>query len=411
MLHDARLFDPGETQRGIRRCLWEKLPLGSVVIDWPAIHGASIPELTAYPLVTERLRSILFSKYKFLEGRTVTIADPSLGLDEPAVSRATLEARRILDGLPAITALKRALRSRLFAKPDAREGLASIGRYDSGPYALVKDWMRSVAGIVRDDEDFGSRLGSAPGEGLGTVLGRLLAGSLRALPSASSSIADIGIDVSFSMTASGKAELAWRALAEMIPPLAHRLGTSRWRLWLVAGRASEVDWSRYDREDPPAMEGLMAKHRLIPEETKFEPFFRELLLSEPVAGRRLCLLVTDGACQDRAAALRSAERLGREGIEFVQLVLHADGEYRESVEAEDDRRFKDGVILESDIAESDRVRARSDEELAAYCAERLREATDIAEAARGGQLILTWYPVFGLVALDLYERYLGLLTG
>jgi hypothetical protein len=406
-------FDPNETQRGLRRCPWEKLPLGSVVVEWPTIHNAFIPELMSYPLITERLRSTLFAKYQFLAGRTVTIADPSLALDESAVSRALLEARRILDGLPAAADLKRKLRSAFLGRPDAREGLASCARYESGPYALVKDWMRSIGGILRDGEEFGTRLGCAPaaGESLGTVLGRLLAGGLRALPSASSSIVDVGIDLSFSMTASGKAELAWRALAEMVPPLAKRLGTSLWRLWLVAGRASEIDWSRYDPEDPPAMERLMATHRLKPEETMFEPFFSELLHSGPVPERRLCLLVTDGACQDRGAALRSLERLGEEGIEYVQLLLHEDGEYRESVETGDGHRGKDGVILETDIEESDRVLRRSDEELEAYCAERLREATDLAEAARGGQLVLTWYPLFGSVALDVYERYLGKLLG
>jgi len=388
-----------------------------VILDWPTIHGSSIPELASYPVVTERLRSALFAKYKFLEGRTVTIADPSLGLDEEAVSQAALEARRILDGLSAIRGLKRRLRSRILGGPDAREGLASLGLYDSGPYVLVKDWMRSLSGILREDADFGAALGFGPspggdeGEDLGAVLGRLLAGSLKALPSASSSIVDVGIDVSFSMTSSGKAEFAWRSLAEILPPLAKRLGTSHWRLWLAAGKASEVDWSRYDPDDPPAMERLLATHRLLPEETRFESFFREVLYAGPAAGRRLCVLVTDGDCQDRPAALRSAERLGREGIEYAQLVLHAKGEYRESVEISDDSRAKDGVVMEKDILDSDRVRIRSDEELEAFCAERLRQATDIAEAARGGQLILTWYPVFGLVALDIYERYLGLLTG
>jgi len=410
-------FDPNETLRGLRRCPWEKLPLGSVVVEWPTLHNAFIPELMSYPLITENLRSALFAKYQFLAGRTVTIADPSLGLDEGAVSRALLEARRIFDGLPAAAALKRKLRSSLLGMPGAREGLASSARYESGPYVLVKDWMRSIAGILRDRDEFGAGLGRglgcAPsaGEDLGSVLGRLLAGGLRALPSASSSIVDVGIDLSFSMTASGKAELAWRALAELVPPLARRLGTSRWRLWLVAGKASEVDWSRYDPEDPPAMERLMAKHKLEPEETKFEPFFGELLHSGPVPERRLCILVTDGACQDRGAALRSLERLADEGIEYVQLILHEDGEYRDSVETGDGRRVKDGVIPEDEIGESDRVVRRSDEELEAYCAERLREATDLAEAARGGQLVLTWYPLFGTVALDLYERYLGKLLG
>jgi hypothetical protein len=408
-------FDPDLSLRGLRSCPWERLPLGSVVVEWPVIHNASIPELASYPLVTERLRSALFAKYRFLEGRRVTIADPSLGLDEPAVARAQLEARRFLDGLPAMAKLKRELRAALLGRPDAREGLAACGRYEGGPYALTKSWMRSIAGILRDDEAFGAALGldagtgdEGPGGGsLGSVIGRLLAGELRALPAASSSLVDVGIDVSFSMTSSGKAELAWRALAELLPPLARRLGTSFWRLWLVAEGASEIDWSRYDPEDPPAMERLMATHRLKPEETRYEPFFRELLYAGPVPERRLCLLITDGACQDRAAALRSLERLADEGIEYVQLVLHEDGEYRESVQLAEGGRGKDGVVPEEEIREEDQRLRRSDEELEVYCSDRLREVTDLAEAARGGQLVLTWYPLFETVALDVYERYLG----
>ena len=394
------------SQRRIRSCPWERLPLGSVILGWPEIHNATIPELAAYPLVTERLRAELFRKYQFLAGRSVVIADPSLGLDEARLSRARLDARRFLDGKGAATALKQELRSRFLGHAEVREGLASCGRYDGAPYALVKDWMRSVSAMVRDSSGFGTGIWDEgePGEDLGAVLGRLLAGAVPRLPDARSSSVDIAIDVSFSMKASGKAALAWSTLAGIVGPLAHRLGTSTWRLWLIADKARQIEWSLHDPDEPGAIDRLMSATRLSADETRFCPFLEEMLKTAPGPEHRLVIVVTDGDCQDQGASLRALEKLGTEGIDYLQLVLHADAEYRSSVES---GKGKDGVVLENELGEGEKVRLRSDSELADYCAGRLRSVTDLAEAARGGQLVLTWYPLFGALALDVYERYLG----
>ncbi len=56
---------PGE-RASIRRAHWSELPLGSVIVDWPTLHNASIPELAQYPVITQRLRAELANRYQFL---------------------------------------------------------------------------------------------------------------------------------------------------------------------------------------------------------------------------------------------------------------------------------------------------------------------------------------------------------
>ena len=78
---------------------WRNLPLGCVVIDWPVMAGASIPELADYPVMTERLRDHMGRTYQFLLSRSVVIADPAAGLSVADIRDAAGDVRELTSSL------------------------------------------------------------------------------------------------------------------------------------------------------------------------------------------------------------------------------------------------------------------------------------------------------------------------
>lgn len=395
----------------VRKVPWARVPLGAVIVDWPSLHNAGIPELLEYPIVTERLRSLLGAKYQFLARTVVTVVDPAGALEADDLSAIDFmsmadDARGLIRGVPAIAARKRLARERPLLFPDAKGELIRSTKYEGGPYTLVKNWMRSTSGIVRDSRDFGGDIWGPVPETVGAALGKMLAGELPWIRKGSSSV-DIGIDVSRSMAETGKASFALGELLDIASAFAADLGFSVWRVWLVSDRAVPCDWGRTRPESTGDLDSLLARSRLAPGETRFAPFFR-MVLDQPAAhDKRLCVLLTDGACQDRAESLRMLERLAAAGIEYVQLLLFRDEENRTAVAGATGDMALDGIVLDKDIQGPVSRIVRTDAELRDYCERELSDATDLAEAARGGQLVLTWYDLLELVTIDVYERFLG----
>lgn len=380
-----QLFQFSNSNPAIREVSWERLPPGAIVIDWPKTDDLPVPELLSYPVMTESLRSDLTEKYRFLRGVSVTIADPSLGLEPPEVEHLVRKAGRMHDGLRRLNAY----RSRIFTDwendPDALAGLAEATRHDNGPHTRVKSWLRPVSMLVRSGLPFGVH---AWGPGIAemplvTLISGLLSEEIR-VPEPHDTLVDVGVDVSHSMRATGKAEYALDTVKALLLLLGARLAVSTWRAWLVGDRAAPVDWKRLSELSNDARGGeseldvLLRANGIGPGETNLAPFLREVVNSREMCRRHLCILITDGAYQDRASSLRLAERLRSWGTDYVQLLLHRDGEFD---------------LTDSEIAE--------------LAERRLREATDIAEAAHGGQLVLNLMPLLGYVSIDVYERWLG----
>ena len=393
--------------RGIRRVRWENLPLGSIILEWTTIHGSSIPELAEYPVITERIRHKLHSRYQFLADTTVTIADPDSGIDRERIMKAAGDSLILGGVFPEVERFREGLRRQWLADPGARSGLSRVSAYDGGPYILTKDWARSVGTIIKEDTAFGSALLNRENkpETPGSMISRLLTSGIR-LPDANESAVHLGLDISFSMTSAGKAGFVYNNLQELLSVTAEKLRISTWNLWLLSDDVTPGNW-RYPLEGAGDLDAMLRRQSAVSGNTNFAPFFRKVLETKNRFKNNLCILVTDGVCQDRPAALRTAEMLAGEGIDYLQLVIHQDEEYRKGVITENPENSTDGVTPEELISETDTLFERNDDELRKYCDNRLREVTDIAEAAKGGQLIMTWYPLFSYISLDVYSRWLG----
>lgn len=408
------LFDFGGSQPAIRKVPWERLPLGAIVIDWPKLNNASIPELLSYPVMTESLRTALTQKYRFLRNRAVTIADPSLGLQTPQIQHLVWKASGLQDGIRRLNVYKTRALGRWRTDPDAERLYADAMRYDGGPYVLLKSWLRSVSAVVRSGQPFGANVWASGIEELPltTLVAKLITKEIY-VPDPQDTLVDVGIDVSYSMRVTDKALFAWKTMMDILPLLGAKLGTSRWRVWFVSARAVLADWRRpgavphSGKEGDSDLDELLRANGIGSGETKFAPFLREVVNTRDRCRRHLCVLITDGVCQDRAPTLRLAERLRSWGTDYVQLVIHRDDDLRHRVITQSAESSIDGYLRKDGQSPDDEHYDLSDSELAELSNRRLREVTDIAEAAHGGQLVVNWSPLLGYISIDVYERWLG----
>lgn len=422
-MEQIRIPRPGAR---LRQVPWESLPLGCVVLQWPRVHGSGLPELEGYPVMTASLRSRLWERCLFMRGRSVAIADPDaladLG-DPPAFFREAFpRARDFLSACRELGCQRELARDAALRGEGAGAALGSTLAFEQTSYTLVKDWMASVGRILKDPARGASLLPGATVAGsdgtdreLGALVGDMLAGRIRILPR-EDVIVDICLDVSWSMACTGKADWFLGEFALFLAPLVMRLPLATWRIMLAGGEARYLDWDRMPRSangivELPRVKDLLHRMGVESGETDFAPFLRLVLKSQDTladrGGRHLCILVTDGDCRDRDLSLRLLEKLPARGVDYLQLVIHHEDDWAEGVEVRAGLDGRDNIVDEADIRPEDKVIRRSPDELRAMGERRLRDVTDLAEAARGGQLVLTWDPLFRLVCIDVWQRWMA----
>lgn len=398
------------SHQAIRTVPWRNLPLGCVVLDWPVMSGASIPELMDYPVMTERLRDHLSRTYQFLLSRSVVIADPAAGLALADIRDAANEGRQLASSFAAARRLKLDVLAALSSRLDARDGIAAQMTFEESPYLLTKRWARSIAQILRDNRPFGAHTWPevASEASAADIAAAMLTAQVPPFGTIDLTL-DIGFDVSRSMMLDDRAAYAYDQARGLLERLRSAFRPLTWRLWTVSDEATVVceAGSPYPKR---SLETVMRSAGVRAGETRFAPFLAAAAARAPARGGHLVVLLTDGECSDRPQTLRHAERLARRGIDYLQLVLHRDDDHRTVVEGGSGTRPVDNIRGTADLVDGDRLVVRSEDELRAAVDRELGAVTDIAEAAHGAQLVLTYFPLFSLVTIDVYERYLGLLV-
>jgi hypothetical protein len=396
----------------IRRVSWEQIPLGSIILEWPIILNASIPELLDYAYCHCSITQCPISKVSIDGWHSVTIADPSLELEKVNVSTSLKQAKVIKDGLHQIQQFKSASKELWMNDSNVKDGLLGLAKYENSAFSLRKSWLKSISSVIRDDEKFGSSIWGPEGkqESLGTVLGQLLTGAIPD-PYQYPAVLELGIDVSYSMFSNKKAHFAYRYSLELIAQLHRYFPISQFRVSLLSEKAYLTKELIIQRDGKDSLDSMLNRLSIKPAGTQFAPFFRQVsqraresLISHQ---NTLVILITDGVCEDQASALRTAELFAKEGIDYLQLVLHMDEEYREIIRTPHANQSLDGFRIAEDLREDEEEYRLNDDELETKCYENLQRITDIAEAAQGNQLILTYYPLFKYLSIDVYEQYLG----
>lgn len=381
---------------GVRRVSWGGLPLGAIILDGPNVAGSLPPELREFPVVDRMLRDELYRKYHFRPDHPVTIAS--------AVDR--LAAQRFAQD---VTDMDRRLRE---AEPLSREMMEQYARFDLTPEEgragesprltqsdrLVKDQYNSFAVPVGREGPIPTLIRSPFVQNVstaGVIAGLITGRSL--LPNDEPLTLHLALDVSFSMKRRDRIPqglAAFNRLARQIPAV------------MPGTRVVGYMFSRSTRQVALPADRIPVN----PEDTRQADLFSTVLRRRDRDRRNKLIVITDGEPSDLAETLRRAELLRREKFDYTQILLHTDEDLRREVEnAPGEFEIRDNMIVD-EIVPEDRIITLSEETLQKRREGRFSDFTRIAEIAGGNQVVLTEFDALGLVTVEIYDRYVGLLS-
>jgi hypothetical protein len=149
---------------------------------------------------------------------------------------------------------------------------------------------------------------------------------------------------------------------------------------------------------------------LTPGETNMATLFKRVLHFRERERYNKLIVITDGEPSDYTETMRLAALLKKNRVDYTQILLHNIDDFTREVRPEFahfpavDRRIRqpeDGTEIGrklTDVEKQNRINTRFD------------RFTNIAETAGGNQIVLTAYDALGLLTMDVYDRYIGLLT-
>lgn len=380
----------------VRRVSWGALPVGVVVVDGVSVSGVLPEELREYPVVDAPLRRRLFDRYHFRSDHPVTVATFSM----PEAARRYAEEIRTLD-------------HRIRAGEPLRASVAGERRawglethhtagYTSSrltePTRLVKDVHNSFTVNTARRSPIPSLLGSGPSTdiSLAQVVSELLSGR-NLFPCDVPLVLHVALDVSFSMKDRDRIRHGIAVVNRLAAQVPAVMPGTELRVYLFSDELRTV---RAPLEEIP----------LRSEGTKQAPVIQQVVRTADAAKHNMLVVISDGEPQDLPQTFRAAETLAAAQVDYLQILLHTDDDLRQQVVGNrGEFEVKDDTVAATDIP-AERIITLDSEALKKQVDARFDSFTRIAEIANGNQVVLTEFSALGLVTVELYDRYVGLLS-
>lgn len=377
---------------------WPHIPPGSVILSGLTVNGAMPPELADFPTLTEPIVDELTRRYQLNAGRKLVVATPTTRLRGVHLAKELRTLKRQLESLRQLVGDFHTERQKLLQELEASSGGAFDGHLWESPFTerarLVKDQYNSFTVSLGRGALVPTLLDSI---WTGLTLGEVLAGTLRDrrfLPDDPALTVHLVLDCSNSMKLHEKSTIAVQAINRLADAIGELFVNADVRRYVFSDTAKRVS-------------GAITGREVSRRETSYAAAFKRVLHFR-APGRNKLFLVTDGEPTDLPQALRMADLIAKHKVDYTQILLHSDGELNDS------RRVPDGSVVAIDGVIEGELPAGAQPLTAAEIA-RLREErfdrfTRVAEHAGGNQVVLTLYRALRLVSLELYDRYVGLLT-
>jgi hypothetical protein len=369
------------------------------VLDGPRVSGSLPEELRDFPVIDRRLRDQLFRKYYFRAAHPVTVGFATQPGAGARLAREVGEMdRRLRAGKELAGDIARDYRR--FAI-DPSSDRAFEAEQLTEPSCLVKDVFNSFVARLGAETARPSFIdpylgGEATDIGLGSIVSDLIAGRRR-LPIDEEISIHIAFDVSYSMKSRARIPHGLVAMNRLSRRLPLVMPATRVRGYHFSSISRRVDLPT-ERVSVPA------------EGTKQALAFRTVLGAMEPGRRNVLILITDGEPEDLAESLRAAEKARAAELDYTQILLHTDSDLAHEVHARPGEfAVRDRMIADDRISE-DRIIKLSAEAVQDRREKRFRDFTRIAETAGGNQVVLTEFAALGLVGVELYDRYVGLLS-
>lgn len=377
---------------------WPNIPPGSVVLSGFTLNGAVPPELAQMPALTAPLIEDLVQRYRLNPGRRIIIARPSNRLRGVHLSKELRTLRTQLDHLRSLVGEFHTERQKLLSELDPDHTVAGDDRLWTTPLTeterLVKDQYNSFTVRIAPDAQIPSFLDQV---WTGLSLGEMLLGSINQkglMPDDPDVTVHVVLDCSNSMRVHDKNQIAVNAVNRLADGLAGLFANATIKRYVFSDTARRVD-------------GPLTGREVRPGETSYAAAFKKVLHFR-AAGRNKVFLITDGIPTDHAQSVRAADLLARQKVDYTQILLHSDGELEDSLSVPDGSVDALDGVIEGDIPSG--ATKLTAAEVEQFRTTRFERFTEIAEHAGGNQVVLTVYRALRLISLELYDRYVGLLT-
>ena len=418
---------------------WLQLRPGMVYVGGVQINGVVPYELRGFPVLTGELLDELYGKYQFLRDRSVQVLDSDSGFDPVAARRLLADTDKRIGGLEVFRqdhfSEKEQLLGR-FAKnaewrdfftgsaaafpgePGAAAGVekavSAAGLLLSVPLLhtpavdpshLVADRFSSFSipyNVLPGDMQIPSMFGRPD---LQATLENLFSGRLAEklnLPKDREIRLHIVIDYSYSMEQNGKLKVAVDTANYLHKKLQAFLKNTDIRLYVFSNTAREAGYPLRGKEIPKR-------------DTNYAAFMKKVLANRaggPGKGvRDKVILITDGEPSDRNEALLTAEKLRVQKVDYTQIIFDFNEELEELMVLDGNAvQVRDGYADRNTIDDNAVTRQMTPEELDRRKQGLFDTFTRIAETAGGNQIIIRVYEMLKLLSVEVYDRYLGLLT-
>jgi hypothetical protein len=397
--------------KSIRRVPWHALPTGAIVLAGVEIDGQVIPELYGYPTIDDRLARQLARKYQFLSKRSVVVVEPTGQIAAVTLSR---NIRRMSEQVGALRTTMGNLQAERqailenFLPPSERrrieehpEELLSHPRITETS-RLIKDTYNSFTVSQARGTQVPSFLrgGAATGSGPGLV--EVLMHEMKKekyLPQDKPVQLHLALDVSFSMAECDCTKL--RNGVAAFNRLSHTFGALL--------RNTEI-YAYVFSDETKQIEPDFGQWKLTPGETNMATLFKRVLHFRDGQRYNKLIVITDGEPSDYHETLELAGLLRKNRVDFTQILLHNSDDFRKEVRPEFAHLTAIDRLVRDPEDGTEIGRELTDAEKQNRIATRFERFTRIAEAAGGNQIVLTAYDALGLLTMDVYDRYIGLLT-
>jgi hypothetical protein len=381
----------------VRKVRWKDLTDGMVYLGGLHVNDVAPPELRDFPVLSRPLLRRVTESYRLRPEREVLIASPVPGFDPRAFSS---ELRAAASGLAKLDELRREYVA------ERRRALVSLGLPPETDIPIIGSPAVEQEALIKDVyNSFAVRYGANSAlpsflnrPALRLTLGDLLSGRLRKLmrfPADREVLLHLVVDYSYSMKVGSKHELVVAAVNLFHRYVTEFLLKTRVRLYAFSDVCKPVDFP---------LEGGEIRRG----DTAYATFMKKVLHHKDPEVHNSVIVFTDGRPQDQPEALRLAALMRTNRIDYTQIVFRMPDDLR--FELQGGLRPGEGRDGYVDERPGLSYRELSDTEVAARLSGVRGAFTEIAQAAGGNQILLAVDELAGLVSVECYDRYVGLLT-
>ncbi|MBP7281726.1 MAG: VWA domain-containing protein [Leptospiraceae bacterium] len=383
--------------KSLRKILWKNLDPGMIVIGGVKVNNGLPLELVNYPALTMSLIRDLTTKYHFLPNKEVIVAEVNRG---ESASRMSMGFRTIEKRLKQFNDLRDIIqreKENVIQKKGIilPEGIQLL----STPYInkdyLIKDTYNSFE--VKIPNSNPPSMFSHLEEKI--TLADILTGKLKdkfRLPEDVDVMLHLVVDYSYSMNTMDKLDLVIAAVNLFYTHISECMLNVKLQLYVF----SEVCI--------PAKFPLSGKE-IERKGTHYGSFMKKVLHHRNLDIINKVILFTDGEPTDKTDAILTGNKMKNLKVDYTQIVFDINEDRRIGYHGLTGKeKILDGFLAGSSQGLTE-IRL-NDADWNSKKAEIYETFTEVAHACGGNQIIINIFELMGLIAVEVYDHYMGLIT-